>query len=378
MADQLSITNAKKNEAYVFYVTLTTSGDLDTPVNTPTLAGGDVKVTTDGAAIANIATLPVVTPASSVSVKVVLSASEMNGDNVLVIFEDQTGTEEWEALSILIKTYAVDQDDIVRSTTPANTLDVSSGGEAGLDWANIGGKTTTHAFTNTTVGVVTVLTGHTVQTGDSYARLAAPSGASVSADIAALKAETVLIVADTGELQGDWTNGGRLDLLLDAIVADVASLDDTKIPNTLSLANINTEIDNALNTAIPGAPTADSINQRIRSMDLLTEASGSGDLAAILVDTGVLQTDWANGGRLDLLIDAILADTGTDGVVIKLTQTYTEGQSARTVGAALELAEAGQSNRIVDTGVGGKRTIYQSDSSTKLTERDHSATELTP
>ena len=35
---------------------------------------------------------------------------------------------------------------------------------------------------------------------------------------------------------------------------------------------------------------------------------------AILVDTNELQTDWTNGGRLDLLIDAILDDTSTAGV----------------------------------------------------------------
>lgn len=64
---------------------------------------------------------------------------------------------------------------------------------------------------------VNALAGHTVQTGDSFARLGAPVGASASADIAAVKAETVLIVADTNELQVDWVNDGRLDLLLDAI-----------------------------------------------------------------------------------------------------------------------------------------------------------------
>jgi hypothetical protein len=37
-----------------------------------------------------------------------------------------------------------------------------------------------------TVGTVTTLTGHTAQTGDSFARLGAPAGASMSADIAAL------------------------------------------------------------------------------------------------------------------------------------------------------------------------------------------------
>ena len=43
----------------------------------------------------------------------------------------------------------------------------------------------------------------TVQTGDAFARLGAPAGESVSADIAAIKAETAAIVADTNELQVD-------------------------------------------------------------------------------------------------------------------------------------------------------------------------------
>jgi hypothetical protein len=66
-----------------------------------------------------------------------------------------------------------------------------------------------------------------------------------------------------------------------------------------ALAQINAEVDTALNTAIPGSPTAGSINQRTKAIDELTEGSGSGDLAAILIDTGTtipgtittLQTD---------------------------------------------------------------------------------------
>jgi hypothetical protein len=58
------------------------------------------------------------------------------------------------------------------------------------------------ATTSGKIDEVTTLTGHTAQTGDSYARLGAPAGASVSADIAAVKAETALIVADTNEVQG--------------------------------------------------------------------------------------------------------------------------------------------------------------------------------
>jgi hypothetical protein len=69
------------------------------------------------------------------------------------------------------------------------------------------------------VGTIDTYTGNTKQTGDAYARLGAPAGASVSADVAAVKAETATIVADTNELQTDLVNGGRLDLLIDGIKA---------------------------------------------------------------------------------------------------------------------------------------------------------------
>lgn len=75
-------------------------------------------------------------------------------------------------------------------------------------------RTLTAATNITSTGGTTV-----PQTGDAYARLGAPTGASVSADVAAVKAETAAIVADTNELQADWANGGRLDTILDTAAA---------------------------------------------------------------------------------------------------------------------------------------------------------------
>jgi hypothetical protein len=53
--------------------------------------------------------------------------------------------------------------------------------------------------------------------------------------------------------------------------------------NATALASIKGQLAAQLDTEIPGSPTAHSINQRIRAIDLLTEASGDGDLAAIKV-----------------------------------------------------------------------------------------------
>jgi len=77
---------------------------------------------------------------------------------------------------------------------------------------------------------VATLTGHTPQTGNSYAIV--NDGTNGNAAIKTLLAlaatyidtEIAAILADTNELQTDWTNGGRLDLLIDAIKAKTDNL----------------------------------------------------------------------------------------------------------------------------------------------------------
>ncbi len=69
------------------------------------------------------------------------------------------------------------------------------------------------------------------------ARLAELAAANLPADIDA-------ILADTNELQTDWVNGGRLDLLIDAIKAKTDNLKDTW--NDLTAAQVNAEVDTSL------------------------------------------------------------------------------------------------------------------------------------
>lgn len=84
--------------------------------------------------------------------------------------------------------------------------------------------------------------------------------------------------------------------------AGVLNVNATQIEGSDATDQINAAVDVALNTAIPGTPTADSINQRLVAIDDLTQASGAGDLAAILVDTGtdgvVLATDAVSAAAL--------------------------------------------------------------------------------
>ncbi len=101
------------------------------------------------------------------------------------------------------------------------------------------------------------------------------------------------ILADTNELQGDWANDGRLDIILDAVLADTGELQN----DWMNGGRLDLILDGAITDIA----------------DLITRAKGlddiHDDLVTVLADTNELQGDWTNGGRLDLIIDLILADT---------------------------------------------------------------------
>lgn len=101
----------KKNAEYIFYISLASQSDANAFQSNPTLAAGDAKVSIDGGTLNNLGTLPAVTPASSKLVKVTLSADEMNGDNIAVIFSDAAGAE-WKDLTVSIHTVVAQIDDI--------------------------------------------------------------------------------------------------------------------------------------------------------------------------------------------------------------------------------------------------------------------------
>ena len=148
----------------------------------------------------------------------------------------------------------------------------------------------------------------TAQTGDSFARLGAPAGASVSADIAVIEAQTddigaagaglTAITGKTDNLPTDPADESLIIAATDAIMtrlgvpagasvsADVAAV---KVDTAAILIDTGTTLDAAV-------------------------AAVKADTAAILVDTGT--TLDAALAVVDANVDAILADTGTDGVVV--------------------------------------------------------------
>lgn len=95
-----------KGEDFIIYISLEDYANPGKIKTNPTLASGDVKISKDGGALANLNTLPAVTPASGPLVKVTLSATEMDADSIGVVFQDQTSPPEWSDLTIPILTVA--------------------------------------------------------------------------------------------------------------------------------------------------------------------------------------------------------------------------------------------------------------------------------
>lgn len=118
-----SFVTPKKNTEFIFYIGLVSQADTKVFQANPTIAAGDFKVSTDGGALANPATLPSVDPAASKLVKVTLSAGEMNGDNIVLIGSDAAGAE-WCDIFVEIQTSAQQVDDLLGANSIAEVSGV--------------------------------------------------------------------------------------------------------------------------------------------------------------------------------------------------------------------------------------------------------------
>lgn len=112
-----------RGQAYDFSVSLIDSGNRPYFRLNPTLASGDFQVSKDEGPLANLAALPTVTPAGSVLVHILLSATEMDAENVVVVCRDVAGAQ-WDDLLIEISTQATAAS---VTPTPANGVTVWSG-----------------------------------------------------------------------------------------------------------------------------------------------------------------------------------------------------------------------------------------------------------
>lgn len=93
----------------------------------------------------------------------------------------------------VVGTFTLNATSALRPTTAGRTLDVSAGGEAGLDWANVGSPTTVVGLTGTTVKTATDVE---TDTADIQSRLpAALVSGRIDASVGAMAANVITATA---------------------------------------------------------------------------------------------------------------------------------------------------------------------------------------
>lgn len=187
----------KKGVAYILYVGLASQANATAFQSTPTLAAGDFKVSIDGGALANLTTLPTVTPAAGKMVKISLSTSEMNGDNITIVCSDAAGAE-WRDLIINLQTAARLVDDLAFPTTSGNSIDVTATGAVGIDWGNIENPNTSVGLGGTTVAATALANYLRLSTAQAGAAGTITLDASASAVDDYYKGTTIWITSSTG------------------------------------------------------------------------------------------------------------------------------------------------------------------------------------
>jgi hypothetical protein len=95
--------------------------------------------------------------------------------------------------------------------------------------------------------------------------------------------------------------------------------------------------------------TVDTVVDAIKAVtDLIPDAGAMNDLALILADTGELQTDWADGGRLDLILDAVKVDTAA--ILVDTGTSLPAALATLATAAALATVDSNVDAILVDTG----------------------------
>lgn len=126
----------KRGVAYRFTMSLFAQSDNQIKT-TPTLAAGDVKVSKDNGATANITTLPSEAPAGSGILQVDLSATEMTADLVTVTFIDAAGSE-WNSAVANIAPTVRQLADLAYPATSGRSMVVDANGLVDANTVKVG------------------------------------------------------------------------------------------------------------------------------------------------------------------------------------------------------------------------------------------------
>lgn len=218
-------------------------------------------------------------------------------------------TIDGKTINATLFSFSLENRSALMPTTDGRKLDVSSGGEAGVDWANVGSPTTTLNLSGTTIKEVT----------DVQTKLGTPAGASISADIAAIEGQTDDIgAAGAGLTAIPWNASWDAEVQSEVADALIAIGLDHLI--SASVAGSDVADDSIVAKLVSKSATADW-DDFVNTTESL-QALRDNELTSILEDTGT---------TLQAELDGIQADT--EDIQSRLPAALVSGRIDASVGA---------------------------------------------
>lgn len=193
---------------------------------------------------------------------------------------------------------------LLAPTTAGRTLDVSAGGEAGVDWANVGSPTTSLALTGTTIAVTQKVDVDTIKTNPvvNAGTITFPTGATLASttNITAGTITTTTNLTNLPAITAGWltATGIAADAITAAkLAADVTTELQSGLATAAALATLQTTADDILTDTGTTLPS------------MLSTIAGYIDteIAAIITAVDALPTNAELATALGTADDAVLA-----------------------------------------------------------------------
>lgn len=289
-----------------------------------------------------------------------LSAANMPGVYSLLLDEDMTIDAGDETQEMAFHITHAGMAPVTRTIelyrpkiTVGNTLDVTSTGAAGIDWGNVENQSTSVNLSATTTNLVNTTTTNTDMRGTDSALLAASAPTNFG-DLA--------ITVTTGQVTVG-TNNDKTGYSISGTLTTLDALDtqqDSQHSTTQGLIGTPTDFGSGTSTLAANLQDIADDGTAVynRATDSLQAIRDRGDAAwltaaaadiraAVGLASANLDTQLST---IDANVDAVLLDTGTDGVVVAAASKtgYSISGTKTTLDALNDLSAANVNTEVVD------------------------------
>jgi hypothetical protein len=257
-----------------------------------------------------------------------------------------TGTvDSISVVGAVVASFTIRKNSALKPTTAGRALDVSAGGEAGVDWANVGSPTTALALTGTTIAVTQKVDVDTIKTNPVV------NGGTVTFPTTATLASTTNITAGTVTTATNVTTVNGLAagvITATSIAAD--AITDAKVASDVTIASVTGAVGSV--TGAVGSVTGNVGGNVVGSVASVT--------ARVTANTDQLAGQTVTAAAGVTFPTSVASPTnitaGTITTATNLTNAPTAGDFTATMKTSIGTAVAASAVASVTGNVGGNVT----------------------